>query len=147
LAFGVEINKDVVRRILGLHYRPESDSGGPSWLTFLGQPLMESIQGIVVGAEILRRCLTANRSIEHPAQGPAINDAALNTKTNHATGELIDHDENPVRSQRCGFTAEKILTPQNCPSCAGLILADCGTRLPLHREFLCHGGFEPRDRD
>ena len=36
LAFGVEINKDVVRRILGLHYRPESDSGGPSWLTFLG---------------------------------------------------------------------------------------------------------------
>jgi hypothetical protein len=37
-------------------------------------PLMESIQGIVVGAEILRRCLTANRSIEHPAQGRAIND-------------------------------------------------------------------------
>ena len=26
---------------------------------------------------------------------------------------------------------------------AGLILADCGMRLPLHREFLCHGGFEP----
>jgi hypothetical protein len=73
---------------------------------------MESIPGIVVGAEILRRCLTANRSIEHPAQGPAINDAALNTKTNHATGELIDHDENPVRSQRCGFTAEQIVTPQ-----------------------------------
>ena len=36
LAFGVEINKDVLRRILGFHYRPESDSGGPSWLTFLG---------------------------------------------------------------------------------------------------------------
>lgn len=36
LAFGVEIDKDVVRRILGVHYRPESDSGGPSWLTFLG---------------------------------------------------------------------------------------------------------------
>jgi putative transposase len=29
LAFGVEIDKDVVRRILGVHYRPESDSGGP----------------------------------------------------------------------------------------------------------------------
>ena len=37
LAFGVEIDKDVVRRILSLHCRPESDSGGPSWLTFLGQ--------------------------------------------------------------------------------------------------------------
>ena len=37
LAFGVEIDKDVVRRVLSVHYRPESDSGGPSWLTFLGQ--------------------------------------------------------------------------------------------------------------
>ena len=35
LAFGVEIDKDVVRRILSLHYRPESDSAGPSWLAFL----------------------------------------------------------------------------------------------------------------
>ena len=36
LAFGVAIDKDVVRRILSVHYRPESDWGGPSWLTFLG---------------------------------------------------------------------------------------------------------------
>ena len=35
LAFGIEIDKDIVRRILSLHYRPDSDSG-PSWLTFLG---------------------------------------------------------------------------------------------------------------
>jgi putative transposase len=35
LAFGIEINKDVVRRILATRYRPEPDSG-PSWLTFLG---------------------------------------------------------------------------------------------------------------
>jgi putative transposase len=35
-AFGVEIDKDVVRRILTAHYRPESDSAGPSWLTFIG---------------------------------------------------------------------------------------------------------------
>jgi hypothetical protein len=35
LAFGVEIDKDVVRRILS-HYRPKADSDGPSWLTFLG---------------------------------------------------------------------------------------------------------------
>jgi transposase InsO family protein len=33
-AFGVDIDKDVVRRVLAKHYRP--DSGGPSWLTFLG---------------------------------------------------------------------------------------------------------------
>ncbi len=36
LAFGVEIDKDIVRRILSAHYRPDSGSGGPSWLTFLG---------------------------------------------------------------------------------------------------------------
>src|SRR6516164_1552225 len=36
LAFGVDIDKDVVR-ILGKHYKPESGSGGPSWLTVLGQ--------------------------------------------------------------------------------------------------------------
>jgi hypothetical protein len=36
----------------------------------------------------------------------------VNTKTNHATSELIHHDENPMRSQRCGFTAEQIATPQ-----------------------------------
>src|SRR5215469_11727656 len=36
LAFGVEIDKDLVRRVLSVHYGPESDSGGPSWLTFPG---------------------------------------------------------------------------------------------------------------
>ena len=36
LAFDIPIDKDVVRRILASHYRPEQDSGGPSWLTFMG---------------------------------------------------------------------------------------------------------------
>ncbi len=36
LAFGVEVDKDVVRRILAVHFRPVRESGGPSWLTFLG---------------------------------------------------------------------------------------------------------------
>src|SRR5437899_2199637 len=34
LAFHIQI--DVVRRILAQRYRPGQDSGGPSWLTFLG---------------------------------------------------------------------------------------------------------------
>src|ERR1700674_2382978 len=37
LAFNIPIDKDVVRRILAHHHRPGRDSGGPSWLTFLGQ--------------------------------------------------------------------------------------------------------------
>ncbi len=36
LAFGLEIDKDVVRRILAKHYRPDPRSTGPSWLTTLG---------------------------------------------------------------------------------------------------------------
>jgi putative transposase len=37
LAFGIEFDKDTVRRILSVQYRPELNSGGgPSWLTFLG---------------------------------------------------------------------------------------------------------------
>lgn len=35
-AFGVVIDKDVVRRVLAKHYRPGHGSGGPSWLTFIG---------------------------------------------------------------------------------------------------------------
>jgi putative transposase len=36
LAFGIPINKDVVRRILAARYEPKPDSTGPSWLTALG---------------------------------------------------------------------------------------------------------------
>jgi len=36
LAFGIPMNKDVVRRILAVNYRPKPDAAGPSWLTVLG---------------------------------------------------------------------------------------------------------------
>jgi putative transposase len=35
-AFGTNIDKDVVRRVLAMHYRPSPGNVGPSWLTFLG---------------------------------------------------------------------------------------------------------------
>jgi len=36
-AFGLDIDKDVVRRVLANHYRPgSSGTNGPSWLTFIG---------------------------------------------------------------------------------------------------------------
>jgi len=34
--FGIELDKDVVRRILAKHLRPGASDKGPSWLTFLG---------------------------------------------------------------------------------------------------------------
>ncbi len=36
LVFNIEIDKDVVRRVLAKHYRPEPGSNGPTWLTYLG---------------------------------------------------------------------------------------------------------------
>ena len=45
LAFDIQIDKDIVRRILARHYRPEQRSGGPSWLTFIG-PLKDSLWSI-----------------------------------------------------------------------------------------------------
>jgi len=34
--FGIDIDKDVVRRILAKHLQPRAGGNGPSWLTFLG---------------------------------------------------------------------------------------------------------------
>src|SRR5215510_14752415 len=36
LAFGVGIDKDVLCRILTIHFHPDAGSGGPSWLSFIG---------------------------------------------------------------------------------------------------------------
>lgn len=36
LAFGLDINKDTVRRVLAVDYNPETNDSGPSWLTSLG---------------------------------------------------------------------------------------------------------------
>ena len=35
-AFGIEIDKDVVRRVLDKHYKNRPNGDGPSWLTFIG---------------------------------------------------------------------------------------------------------------
>jgi transposase InsO family protein len=36
LAFGLTLDKDVVRRVLATHYKPDPNGRGPSWLTTLG---------------------------------------------------------------------------------------------------------------
>jgi putative transposase len=34
-AFGIKIDKDVVRRVLAIHFRPNPGADGPSWLTLI----------------------------------------------------------------------------------------------------------------
>ncbi len=36
LAFGLDLDKDIVRRVLAVHYKPDPADRGPSWLTTLG---------------------------------------------------------------------------------------------------------------
>ncbi len=44
-AFGIEIDKDVVRRVLAKHYRPAPGANGPSWLSCIAQ-LKDSLWGV-----------------------------------------------------------------------------------------------------
>ena len=34
-AFGINIDKDVVRRVLAIHFRPQPGADGPSWLNLI----------------------------------------------------------------------------------------------------------------
>lgn len=36
LAFDIQLDKDVIRRVLANHYQPDPRNRGPSWLTFIG---------------------------------------------------------------------------------------------------------------
>ena len=64
----------------------------------IGLPLMEPIQWIMIGAQILRQCLRVNGSIEHLTQGHAIHYAAVNSKTDNPSRKLIHYHQDPVRS-------------------------------------------------
>jgi putative transposase len=44
LAFGIPMNKNVVRRILAARHQPKPDSAGPSWLTVLGHAKDRSME-------------------------------------------------------------------------------------------------------
>jgi hypothetical protein len=52
LAFHIQIDKDMVRRILARHYRPGQDSDGPSWLTFFGHRVEKSLRLCLAGLRI-----------------------------------------------------------------------------------------------
>jgi hypothetical protein len=74
----------------------------------IGLPLVESIQRIMIRAEIFGQTLPANRSMEHPAQRHPIDDAAVDAKLNHATRTLVHHDENLVETRLAG-TAQLVI--------------------------------------
>src|SRR6266852_4708029 len=79
-AFRVDIDKDVVRRVLAMHYRlGDRGTHGPSWLTFIGhlkdglwsvdlfrcESILLRSYWVVVGAEVFRRGLAGHGATEH----------------------------------------------------------------------------------
>ena len=62
----------------------------------IGLPLIELIQRIAIGVEILRECLLVNGAIEHLAQCQSIHHAAVNSKADDSARKLIHHHQNPI---------------------------------------------------
>jgi hypothetical protein len=56
LAFELDLDKDTVRRVLAVHYKPDPDSHGPSWLTTIGLP--KTVYGVLT-------CSDVNRLVRH----------------------------------------------------------------------------------
>jgi hypothetical protein len=75
-------------------------------------PLVESVQRVMVRAQVFGQTVSTDRSLEHAAQRCAVKDAAVDAKAHEPPAELVHHDQNPMRSQRGGLAAEQIATPQ-----------------------------------
>ena len=87
------------------HVRNSLDFGDSEYPT-IGLPLVESIQRIMVQAEVFWQTLLANRSAEHPAQRHSIHNSGMDAKADDSPGELVHYNENPICSQGCRFASE-----------------------------------------
>jgi len=122
-------------------------------------PSMESIQGVMIRAEIFRQTLPANCSTEHPAQRHTVNDAALDGKAHDAmckwsieAPQTILHvadKRRPARTSRIRFrpvmnhpdTPNNTLVDVDAESLRDL-LSDAGTTPAGITTFHCNDGFD-----
>jgi transposase InsO family protein len=95
VAFGIPIDRDIVRRILATRYRPKPDSAGPSWLTVLGhaKDSLWSVDLFRCGSAILHTYWVlvvmdhwSRRIVGFGVHRGAVDGAALCRMFNHATG-------------------------------------------------------------
>ena len=63
-------------------------------------------QWIMIGAEVPRHTLAGNGSIEHAAQGDAIDIARVYPEADDPPSELVHHHENPVALEQNGFATK-----------------------------------------
>ena len=109
-AFGVDIDKDIVRRILAIQLHPEAGSGGPSWLSLIGHAkdslrsldlfrcesaILQSYWVLVVMDQFTRRIVgfaVHRRVVDGPALCRMFN-RAIHTQ---ATPKYLSSDHDPL---------------------------------------------------
>jgi transposase InsO family protein len=157
-AFGLNIDKDVVRRVLARYYRPHPDDKRPSWLTFIGRTkdslwsvnlfrcesiLLKSHWVLVVMDRLTRRIIGFGvhaGTVDGIAVCRMFNNAILTM----GAPRHLSSDNNPVFGNHCWKANLRLLdvdelkaipyTPRSHPFIERLI----GT---IRREFLDHTFF------
>jgi hypothetical protein len=67
----------------------------------IGFPLVEPIERIIVGAQILRQpAMLSSGAVEHPTEGGAIDLSRMDAEPNDPAGVLIHDHQDPVGPQR-----------------------------------------------
>src|SRR5260370_17819069 len=80
--------------------------------TQIGLPLVEVIEWIVVGAQVLRHpALPSNGTVEHLTEGDTIDGSRMDAETNNPARILIHDDHDPMVSQLCRLPPEQIHPP------------------------------------
>jgi len=79
----------------------------------VGLPLVEAIERIIVGAEVVRHtALPSNGAVEDPTKCDNIDHTRVDAEPNDPARILTHDDQDPVGSQRCRRAPEQIHTPE-----------------------------------
>ena len=69
--------------------------------TQIGLLLVEPIERIIVGAQVLRQpAMPSNGAVEHPTEGDTIDRSRMDAETNNPARILIHDDQDPMGTQR-----------------------------------------------
>src|SRR6202023_154902 len=79
----------------------------------IGLPLVEPIERIVVGADVLRHpALPSNGAVENPTECDTIELSRMDAEPNDSARILVHDDQDPVGPQRGRLAPEQIYTPE-----------------------------------
>ena len=109
-AFGIEINKDVVRRILIRYYRPVPGGDGPSWLTLIGhakdslwsadlfrcESILLKSYWIMVVMDVFTRCIIGFGAAPADLDGPVVCRMFNRAMAKQTAPKYLSSDNDPL---------------------------------------------------